>query len=117
MEQDKMQTNFSLIAKNFGKLLSEYGMSQIEEGDKVFILNDLIYTFEMEQGKWKHVGLGYTLFGRAFILLALDGKLLTVSENSETGETEYLEISDEAVLRKSREFLMWRLNVLKEMQM
>lgn len=110
-----MDFNFDVISKNYSRLLVEYGTEQFDDGDRVFILNELVYTFEQVEGQWVPVGLGFSLFGYNSILLHEEGTIFVTDDVS--GEEDFYEITDPKVLEKNKEFLIWRLKILKDLQM
>lgn len=107
--------DFRTICINYGRLLAEIGNEDFVDDDRVFFLDELVYTFEQHNGKWTPVGLGYKLFGFNSVLLETGEGVYISEEVDENGEEEFYEVTDENILKKHKEFLIWRLKALKEL--
>ena len=58
-----MSASLREISDLYSALMTENGTERYEDGDRVFSLSELVYTFECSEGDWVPVGLGYSLFG------------------------------------------------------
>lgn len=106
------------VCRRYASLMAMYGDEEQGHNERTFTLNELVFTFEKIEDDWVPTGLGYQLFGMNSVLLEEEGKIY-ISELNEDPITglveEQYELIDEALLLKSRQFLVWRLGVLKEL--
>lgn len=107
--------DFKNICMNYAKLMAQSSIEETIDGDRVFRSNELVFTFEMVDNKWTPVGLGFELFGAEAVLLT-SGEIYLSPLSPEDAAEGYAMIVDDETLTKYKEFLVWRLRVLKDLK-
>lgn len=105
---------FEEICRNYAKVMVKNATEEMIDGDRVFRSNELVFTFERESEKWVPVGLGFELFGAEAVLL-MSGDIYLSPSTLEDAEEGYARIVDVEVLKKYKEYLLWRLKTLNDL--